>query len=278
MNSEQDIIRLLEQTERAYHTFKYPYLKVPSDLALFALRNRKTAEARVYLASQFAYSGKARISEQPVKEIAALCETSVPTVYRSLDWLLSKNWISKDADNGWIFFRGFKRLYEIEGWRNRNCAVMFAKDLPTVKAFFIGAALSEFIKRNRGTGTDRKSKRSQPARYPVSLYDIQNLLKVSEKTAFNYRKLAQKYQYIKMIPNLQQINGITTKDVLHLKANDIGRVELPLFGSTDTLSIYPKQLRMDKGFIYAQLANFIYPQVIIKKRKAVFKTPYPYRV
>jgi hypothetical protein len=267
---EKKISRLLLQAQK----FKEPYLKVPIELAEFAFKQHKISQVRVYLASHFIYSGKARMSDEPVQRIANKLSLSDRQVYRALKWLSQKDWIGKDADNGWMFFRGIDKVHEIQGWKYSRSALMFKDDLPHFKAFLIGALIANFIK-GRGTGTDRESKRSQQSRCPVSLSIVQKLFGVSEKTAFNYRKLAEKYRYIKMEQNLPQVEGISPKDITHLKQNGIDRVDLRLFGSPDSVSVHPKQLRTDKGFIYAQLSNLITPNVLIGKRNVNRSKPFP---
>lgn len=244
-----------------------PYLKIPCELAQFSIREKRVREAQIYLSGLYLYSGKARLSEQPLDVIGSFCSVKKSTVYNKVNWLLQRDWIGKDKKNGWLFFRGLNRVHQLEGWQYSRSAVMFENDLHSVKAFFIGAVLSNIVySGNTGSGTDRKSRRSKQTRYPVSLSLIRKVLNVSEKTAYNYRKLAQKYRYIKMTPNLQQVADLSAKDIPLMKQNGITSVDVRLFGTSESLSIHPKQLRTDNGFVYAQLANFIYPKVQIKKR------------
>jgi len=259
---EKKINRLLLQAIQ----FRDPYLKVPIEMIEFAFREAKVSEVSTYLASQSIYSGKARISAETTNRIAKELSVSDRTVYRSLKWLTNRDWIGKDTQNKWIFFRGINRVHEIEGFKYTKSALLFHDQLKELKGFFIGAIISNFI-RNTGAGTEQTSRRSEQSCFPVSLSIVQKLFNVSEKTAYNYRKLAQKQGFIKMHPNLKQVTGITPKDITHLKQNNVERVELPLFGSTKTLSVKPQQLRTDKGFIYAQLPNLITPKVLIGKRK-----------
>lgn len=265
---EKKINRLLLHTARFHELYSTGFLKVPIEMIEFAFRERKISELSTYLACQSIYSGKAKISAKTNKTIADELSVSERTIYRSFKWLACQDWISKDSENGWIFFRGINRVHKKEGFKYSKSAILSRSNLSNLKGFFIGAIISNFIK-SRGTGTDRNrgvSIRSLQSCFPVSLTIVQNLFGVSEKTAFNYRKLAEKQGFIKMYPNLKQVTGISPKDIVRMKQNNIERIELPVFGSSETLSVSPVQLRTDRGFIYAQLPNLISPKVLISKR------------
>lgn len=263
---ERKINRLLLQSLRAYEKFKDPYLKVPVELAEFAVKERRISEASTYLAGLFLYSGKAKSVARPTKEISSICRISERTVYRSFNWLADRDWLL-DPNNGWYFFRGMNRVHEMEGWKYTRCAVIQEKDLSEAKAFFIGTVLSNIARTGRGTGTDRTSKRSGQPRFPISLSMIQKVFGVSKKTAFTYRKLAKNAGYIKTTLNTPQVTGLSAKDVRLMKVNDIEHVEISLLGFPDSIHVHPNQLFSNKGKVYAQLANFVYPKVLIKKRK-----------
>ena len=128
-----------------------------------------------------------------------------------------------------------------------------------------GTVIANFIK-SRVTGTDQLCRRSMQSRYSVSISIVEKLFNVSEKTAYNYKKLAEKSRFIKIEQNLREVE-LSPKDITHLKQNEIQQIRLQLFGSTGSISVHPKQLRTDKGHVYAQLPNFITPFVIIGKRK-----------
>ena len=262
---EKKINRLLLHTARVHESFKDPFLKVPIELIEFAFKRAKILEVGTYLACQVIYSGKARISDKPAVQVASALSVSSRTVYRAFKWLNNRDWIGKDEVNGWMFFRGIDRVHQMEGFRYSKSAVLFKKDLAHLKGFFIGAILSNFIG-NTGTGTEQRRRRSGQSCFPVSLSIVQKLFNVSEKTAFNYRKLAEKQGFIKMHPNFKQVTGLTPKDITHLKQNNVERVDLRLFGSPNVINVSPAQLKTDRGFIYAQLPNLITPKVLIGKR------------
>lgn len=246
---------------------KNPYLKIPIELAEFALRERQISKAGVYLASQFIYSGKARIEGAAVSKIGTACNLKPRSVYSAFKWLINRDWMGKDSANGWYFFRGINHIHQIEGWKYSRSALMFEKDLQSIKAFLIGAFLASVCRSgNMGTGTERKSRRSVRTPHPVSLSFIEDTLNVSKKTAYNYRKEAESFKYIRMYQNLKQIKDLTLFDVKQMKQNNIETVTVPLFGSTQSVTVYPKQLIFDKENIFIQFPNLIYPLIPIGKR------------
>jgi hypothetical protein len=267
---EKKLNRLLLHTARVHDSYKNGYLKVPIEMIEFAFRERKISEVGTYLACQSIYSGKAEISAKTTNRIAKELSVSNRTVYRALKWLFNRDWIGKDPKNGWYFFRGLDWIHNIEGFKYTKSALLFPDQIKELKGFFIGAIISNFIQKrlleSRETGTDQKRRRSEQSCFPVSLTIVEKLFNVSEKTAFNYRKLAEKQGFIKMYPNLKQVAGISPKDITHLKQNQIERIDLRLFGSSQSISVSPAQLKTDKGFIYAQLPNLITPKVLIGKR------------
>lgn len=242
------------------------YLKIPCEMALFALRERKVSQVACYLTSQFLYSGKARTSDNPVQQIASTLNVCDTTIYSNFKWLLERNWYGKDSANGWYFFRGIDFIHEMEGWKYSRAALMTKNDLSTIKEFLVGAVLASIVKTRTGTGTDWQSRQSMQARHPVSLSFIQKVLNVSRKTAFTYRKIAKNAKYIQMQPNLIQIKGISASDISSLKQNKIDTVTLPMFGSTDSITVSPNQLRTRFGLVFAQQANYITPNIELRKR------------
>jgi len=245
----------------------FNYLKVPVEMAEFALRERQVSKVGVYLTAQKIYSGKAPTGNETVTKIGSACDLKPRSVYKALRWLQNRNWIGKNTSDGWMFFNSINQVHQTERWKYSRSALMYDKDLQSIKPFLIGAFLASVCRSgNMGTGTERLSKRSESSPNPVSLSFIEKALKVSNKTAYNYRKLAEKYQYIKMYQNLRQVKGINLSDVKQMKQNHVDNVMVPLFGSTKTISVKPDQLICEKGIVYVQLPNLILPLIPLGKR------------
>lgn len=243
------------------------YLKVPVEMAQFALRERKLSEISTYLGLLFLHSARCELRNDPFYTLSTFLELSTSTIYSAVNWIEKRDWMYK-SDSKRLYARSLHTVHCLENWKFNRCALLHKKDFETIKAFMIGAFLSSVVKTgNKGIENERQSRRSLTTRYPVSLSFIEDTLNVSHKTAYNYRKLAEKHNYIKMESNFVQIQGITLSDVKAMKQNNISKVRLKIFGSDKTLLLSPDQLRTNKGIVLAQQPNFIYPLVNLKNRK-----------
>lgn len=242
------------------------YIKVPVEMAQFAVKRRKTRPLQSYLAALFHFPGKARVTADPIFEIANVCGVHKRTVQRSFDWLLQRGWIGKDKTDGWFFYRGLDRIHLMEDWKFHRAAIMQRKDLRTYRGFFIGAVLCSLVKSGVGTGTDRPRRRSGPPRFPISISAVEEVFGVSRSTAKRYRKIAENCGYIKMEPNLVQVNNLTPVDVQQLVANNIEIINVDLFGVPGSVNATPDQLRTYRGKVLLQRPNFVYPIINLKKR------------
>jgi hypothetical protein len=241
-------------------------MNIPVEMAEFALREDFVSEAGIYLASQFLYSGQAPTNQETVSNIGKACGLKSSSIYEGFNELLERNWIGKDESNHWWFFRGLNFVHHVENWKYRRSAIMYKEDLFSLKAFFIGTFLSSLCKSGNGESkTERTNRRSQHPYSPVSLSFIAKALHVSQSTAYRYRKLAQKYQYIRMEPNLKEVTNLTSNDVRLLKLNEVDSVRVT-FGILERTNIQTKQLRIRRGKVFAQFPNLIFPQIALKKR------------
>lgn len=245
------------------------YLKIPIELSQFALRERKISQVQSYLASQFIYPGKACISAQPAKKIASLLQISERNIYRSFDWLLSRNWMGKDSVNEWYFFRGLNRIHLMERWKYSRAVIIQEKDLHNIKPFFISAVISSAIKtgRKREGGTDQQPRRSTPIRFPVPVSFLEKVLSVSRRTAIRYFKIAKNAGFIDVYPNMKPVINLTPSDVRHLKTNDIESVTVQLIGNQEFHNKPINHLRIDRGKVFLQGVNLIQSHLLLGKRR-----------
>ncbi len=246
------------------------YLKIPTEMANFALTARKVGQVQCYTASHFMYSGKARISDNPAEKIALATGRSERTVYRYFHWLLKRNWFGRDKKNGWFFFRGFDRVHKIEDWKYKRAVVIQPKDLQNFKAFLVGTVLTSLIETGKGAGTEHERQqtitRSRQSGFPIPISSIKKVLNVSRRTAITYRNLAKDNEYLKMDTDYRQVVGITADNIKHLKQNNIESVMVNLFGSTDTITIHPNRFRWFDDSVRVQLPNLITSRLALKKR------------
>ena len=255
---------LLIKAYNAYEASKLDRLNVPVDMAQFALTEKVTPQVTTYLCATLLFTGKQRITDRPARTIANYLSITERTVYRHFEWLLDRNWMGKDEKNGWYFFRGIDDVRKAEGFKHRRSARMIEADFKTVKEFFTGAVLNSICK-TRNERTERKQGRSQQSFTPISLTTLEKVFSISRKTAFTYRKNSGGKYYL-MLQNLKQVSCIQPVDVHRLKGSHIDSVTLRLFGSTDTVTAKPEQLRTHFGNVFVQLPNLIKPMMMISKR------------
>ncbi|WP_395261572.1 hypothetical protein [Halalkalibaculum sp. DA3122] len=184
--------------------------------------------------------------------------------------------MGKDTANGWYFFRGLDRVHEIEGWKFGRAAIMYPKDLKTIKAYLVGVVLASLAKTGKGQRTERKSRGSEPTVAPISLSVIADTLDVSESTAYRLRKLAHDNNYVKNTENLIQITNWTPNDLKQLKANDVHQVPVELLGYADRRIVSIDRIRYKDNKLHLQDPNLIYSLIQLKHRKGLLDTA-PYR-
>lgn len=256
--------KLLNSAHNAYSVSNQQRLKIPIDLAQFALTEKVTPQVRTYLCAQSLFSGKAPATARPLKAIADYLSLTERTVYRHFEWLIERNWIGKDSENGWYFIRGINFVKRIEKFKHRQSVWMMEADFHRAKEFFTGAVINSICK-TRTKRTERKKGRSLQSFIPISLMTLEKVFRTSRKTAFTYRKNASG-KYYTMVQNLTQVQGIDAIDIKRMKHSHIDSVTLQMFGSIDTITARPEQLRTQFGRVFVQLPNLIRPAMFMCNR------------
>lgn len=243
------------------------FLKIPVEMAVFALREARTAQVCSYAASHFIYSGKARLSDRPDKEIASLTGVSSRTVYRHFSELLEWNWMGKDEKNGWVFFRGIDRIRQIEDWHYKRSGILYGGDLKTFKPFLAAAVLTSLAKtKKQEQRTEFQRGNSLPTAVPISAKAFAKTLKISVRSAQNLRKLAAEHNYIKSQANLIQIENLSPDDLKHLKNQDMDRVPVTLSERPGRLQVPINRIRFFDEKLFLQGPNLIEPMIKVKSR------------
>lgn len=248
------------------------YLKLPCELALFALREDKIKQAACYTASHLIYSGNAHSSDKPVHTIASATGYPSSSVYRYFDWLISRNWFGKNK-YGRYYFRGIDRVHKIEGWKFARAAIMHKKDLQNIKAFFTSVvcaslALTREGNRREQASTHRFTRSKLPAS-PISLFLLEDVLDVSQSTAYRLRKLAADSNYINNDMNMVQITNLQPDDLKHAKANHIEELPVELFGHAGRRITAIDRIRYKKKKLFLQEPNLVQALIEVKSRRNI---------
>ncbi|HBQ61259.1 MAG TPA: hypothetical protein DD671_16990 [Balneolaceae bacterium] len=243
------------------------FYKVPIELCEHAIKNNLLREAQIWLTGVHLYYGKAKPNGGTYEQFASACGVSKRTVMRTLNDLEQLDWVYKNRSSNWLHFRGKKQLRAISQWSYSRSALIFTEGLSRFKAFCIGAIVSNFIKRNKGAGTGCKSRRPVNPWHPVSLSIFQSLFDVSQKTAFNYRKLAVQEDFLKMRYDIREVADLYPNDLKRLKQNNIENLTVHCLGYAHPEKVNTKQLRTKRGKVVSQFPNLLLPNVIIKRDK-----------
>lgn len=241
-------------------------------MAEFALREHRTSEVMVYLASKFYFSGTSKTEPSPAKYLAEQLPVKERTVYNHLNWLINRNWIGKDYHSGWYHFRGLNTIHQNEGWKFSRAVRMKPKDLFNIKPFLMGAFIASLVKTwKRGKETERNSRRSEQLYYPVSYSAIAKILKMDRSTVKRIIKHSQKLGFLKMEENLIKVKNLSISDVNKAKQLDLPVLRVDLIGSSDDKVVPLDRFRFKNNEVFIQEPNLIYPLLEFKSRRGLSK-------
>jgi len=194
-------------------------------------------------------------------------------VYRYFNWLIKRNWFGKNR-YGRYYFRGIDRVHAMENWTFGRAAIMYPKDLKTVKAFLAGAVFASLAETGKGLRTEqlisRTTHSSKPPAAPISLSVIADTLNVHHSTAYRLRKLANDKKYIKNETNLVQITNLKPNDIKHMEYDKM-KVPVELLGYADKRLASIDRVRYKNNKLYLQEPNLVKPLLHLKSRKGLSK-------
>ena len=241
------------------------YLKIPIEYCQLALSRGLVRPAQVHLAGLHLFPGKVQLADRPYQLIREQIKVSERTVSRAINTLIGRNWVGIDHKNKWLFIRGLNKVHEIENFSYKRSALMFAKDLGSPKAFFVGAVVSSLC---AGTGRNRsiaaRSEHPGLPRYyydtlkenewPVSVDSIAKILNISRSQASNLRKMANEAGYIKKRPILIERSeyNYSNATLLRLTHPELGR-----------------KLVFSDGKVHQQFPDAVLPKIHLKSRRNI---------
>lgn len=242
-------------------TVKAEYLKIPVEMSVFSLKNKKVRPVQVFLTCHFLFSGRCNSSKRPTKQISKLLTVSERTAYRAFEWLINRGWIYRE--NRWFHFLGIDKIHKLENWEFKRSGTLFMDDLQTIKAFMAGVVLASIV-RTRGRNRQRERLLGGSVN-AVSLSTFAKALNVSRSTAYNLRKKAHDKKYIKNDIALVEVTNLSRTDLNRLRSENIEKAKLKLAnGIKDKFSV--NRLRFCNGSVHLQKPNNIKPLVPLKHR------------
>lgn len=249
-------------------------LKVPCEMACFALREKVESQVGVYLASQFHYSGKARNVSSIIRELEYYLPIKDRQIRRGINWLIDRGWVQQ-APKKWYFFKSIDRIHRLENWKFARATKMNPKDLKHIKEYLSASFFSSLIETGLwGVRTVPPNRRTETPKFPISLSTIQKILNRSEDNARILRNNAQKYNYISNEENLVKITSITPEMLKCLKHQGVENIKAQLFGYPVSEVLAVDRIRYREGSLFVQKPNLIKSNLKIKSRRGLNSNPY----
>lgn len=205
------------------------HLNVPLHLCEFTIQNNFVAELRLYLYLKKESSGQVRLSSSQKEEIAITLSCTERSFRTHLKNLRTRNWIGFNKKSGYYFIRGFERIKAIEGltgrkgcWLEINTKEIWS-DKKKFKAFIVSALIGHLSRTSRwkeqlkkygdkAVRPDRHKGRSNPSRaasssgfFPVAAQAIFDIYNIPVSTASDYKRLAEKYKFLKIKKSYKDI-------------------------------------------------------------------------
>ena len=182
------------------------YYLIPVNVCQMVLAEKNFRMFQIYMVFKGMCTGKMRIISHVIKEVSISLGVSPKTVRRYLKMLLRENWIGYNSASGIYFIRGFEYLQSKTGKKVRGAYWFYSKhisDLELVKAFLMGAFISELIHQQKWEAYILRRKKGTPKHrirlpkyYPISNQSLSKILKVSLSTASKYKTLAHKNGFV----------------------------------------------------------------------------------
>jgi DNA-binding MarR family transcriptional regulator len=254
------------------------YLKVPTEMAEYALRENKCNEVAVYLAAQFQFSGKTKTKPSPATVLESKLQIKERTIYKHLSSLVDRNWIGIDRTNDWYHFRGINWVHDLEGWKYSRAVKCYQANLKNIKAFMMASFITSLIETGRlGKETERSTALSKQLFYPISHLSISKILKISISTVKRLVKQAQLAGFIKTQENLVQVTNLTLADINLARQHHIPKLRVELLGYADDKIVSIDRFRYtDNGAdsettLFIQEPNLVTSFLMLKSRRGLSK-------
>jgi DNA-binding CsgD family transcriptional regulator len=180
-------------------------LIVPTDICQDAITNKKVNAVAVFLALKFSCSGKTRLKDMSLADIAKTLGKNERTVRKHIRTLIEWDWVGYNHKTGFYFIRSFLRVQELRESNWMHGARLYPFQLKNIREFMFSAVVGNILRsRRRRLGAERyrrsssfSSNQPHPANcFPVSVRIIAKILSLSTSTTHAIKKSAIKKGYI----------------------------------------------------------------------------------
>lgn len=254
---------------------KHRKLTIPIDILEFALQNKLLKATAIYIFLKFYSDGKVH-QNSPVFDLlkTTLNIKDQRTLAKHINSLLHLNWMGFNETSGNYFIRSFESLRGQYGFKKRQGAVCYDKDLNKLESFFFAAIVTreinvqKFLRTRRGRSSAATNKRDvasqpgNPASYAPQYFGLSNSI-ISQKIgckktrASELKKQAAKDGFIKVRKRYREL--------VHLNKGDFYLPKyLPEVDGALAGRIKFRKRKNGKIVVIEQLYDEIIPKVGIK--------------
>lgn len=241
-------------------------INVPVELAKLALKERKVSLVQAYLTLIHHSSGKFRRAYD-LKKLLVKNGFKLRTANTLFKELKSRRWIYI-TQTGWVYVNGLATISEIERFQYARAVKMKASYLKKSKPFFISAhitsALKTQVRRAKKTGVNKHTPKN--TFLPLPLGYLRSSLRISQRTAIRYKKLANDGRFIQAKTNKQAISSIKPRDLYYLHKYNIEYVDVIFTDSKKELKVHVKALTTDGLKVYVRRPDLVKSKLIMGSR------------
>lgn len=233
---------------------------VPIALCQYAIEKKLIRELQLLVAMKTYSSGRVVWNQINKTFLSERMGVTVRTLELTIKSLVDLKWVNRYENV--IFLRKFDFIIALIEGRNCTGFYYFPDDLIRFKAFILGGVIGYLAKiqqiRQRGEVGARFSKKwenistASTSLITVSNIGLSKILNCSLSQAYQYKKLAAKYNYITIKSNFKVLDHIKPQYLRYYKKS------VPEKANT---------VRIKDGKVVEQLSDIVYPNLKYKVRK-----------
>lgn len=196
---------------------------LPVQLCNWVTRNRFCRPFQIYLYLRDNCSGKLKLSNEDLQNIASLLDVSTRTVINNIQKLIQANWIGYNKKSQYYHIRSIEKIKHMYGFIARSCAEFDMRDLLRLKEFMfsaqVGAVINHTLRSRRRCSTERNSRvRSKqlaaPAKVSMSNRGIAECLGISKSKVHVLKRAAKAHRdYIEVTPYQYKSTGVPESNI-----------------------------------------------------------------
>jgi len=189
-------------------------LNVPIAILIFALKNKKVNQLKLFLYLKCITSGNYKNTHRNKEEICkALNWKCTKTFDKNIQWLLKKHWLAYNSKKQSYHLNSYNRLYNKIDSRVRSGVFMDKMNFSEFRPFIYAAVITWAMtaKKRIESKPERKKGRSRKSLpysnyYSLPLRYAGEILKLDYSTISRYKTIAEKYGFIKVHKQYERID------------------------------------------------------------------------